>query len=195
MAIDFMVMPISRYISGDFVTPAMRFAWRQGVPYSIFGPDGKRDLPPGLPFGGASASARRARIVEKVLDGFRELPRGISGHLWDERSEVEPSFHRVDADSYQVLVAHFAARPSRSFLGWRAASKDKHCTASLILPCDFRDPVDVSSPFERLAGAAKHALAELARKKHPVDAAAAADTFSIALHDSIRLRLPLIVDW
>jgi hypothetical protein len=34
MAIDFMVMPMSRYISGDFVTAAMRWAWEQGVPYA-----------------------------------------------------------------------------------------------------------------------------------------------------------------
>lgn len=53
----------------------------------------------------------------------------------------------------------------------------------------------MSSPFERLAGAAKHALAELERKKYPVDAVAAADTLSVALQDSLRLRLPLIVDW
>jgi hypothetical protein len=29
MAIDFMVMPMSRYISGDFITPGMRQAWER----------------------------------------------------------------------------------------------------------------------------------------------------------------------
>jgi hypothetical protein len=57
VAIDFMVMPLSRYLSGDFITPAMRVAWDQGVPYTIVSPDGTRELPPGLPFGGADAPA------------------------------------------------------------------------------------------------------------------------------------------
>ncbi|HEY0466374.1 MAG TPA: hypothetical protein VGC79_19325 [Polyangiaceae bacterium] len=46
MAIDFMVMPMSRYITGDFMAPTMCFAWSQGVPYTIVNPDGKRELPP-----------------------------------------------------------------------------------------------------------------------------------------------------
>jgi len=29
MAIDFVVMPMTPYIAGDFVTPTMRFAWSQ----------------------------------------------------------------------------------------------------------------------------------------------------------------------
>ena len=32
MAIDFMVMPFSRYVVGDFITPVMRYAWEQGLP-------------------------------------------------------------------------------------------------------------------------------------------------------------------
>jgi hypothetical protein len=44
VAIDFMIMPISRYIAGDFITPIMRFCWEQGTPYFVFGPDGKREL-------------------------------------------------------------------------------------------------------------------------------------------------------
>ena len=50
MAIDFMVMPMSRYIIGDFVTLTMRFAWSQGLPYTIVSPGGKREVPPGSPF-------------------------------------------------------------------------------------------------------------------------------------------------
>jgi hypothetical protein len=63
MAIDFMVMPMSRYISGDYITPAMRWAWEQGIPYAVHGPQGKRELPPNIPFGGADAPERRAQIV------------------------------------------------------------------------------------------------------------------------------------
>jgi hypothetical protein len=34
MAIEFLVMPLSRYLAGDFVTPAMRSAWQCGAPYA-----------------------------------------------------------------------------------------------------------------------------------------------------------------
>jgi hypothetical protein len=69
MAIDFMVMPMSRYITGDFVTPTMRFAWSQGLPYAIVSPDGKREIPPGSPFGGGDAPERRSQVVEMYPSG------------------------------------------------------------------------------------------------------------------------------
>ena len=195
MAIDFMVMPISRYVSGDFVTPMMRLAWQQGLPYKLIEPDGVRELPPGLPFGGEDAPLRRMRIIETILDDLRMLSRGIAAHLWDERSEAEPCFHRVDVGSYHALVEYYAANPGGSFLGLRMGPKVSHCTASLFLPCDFREPIEMTSPFERTAAAASRALAELSHAKYPADAGSAAETLAAALEDSLRLRLPLLVDW
>lgn len=195
MAIDFMVMPLSRYISGDFVTPMMQTAWRQGLPYKLIGPDGVREFPPGLPFGGEDAPRRRLRIVETVLDDLRVLPRSIAAHLWDERSEAQARFHRVDAGSYHALVEYYAAHPGRAFLGLRTRPKVSHCTASLFLPCNFSEPVDMTSPFERTAAAASRAFAELSRAKYPAEARWAAETLSAALEDACRLRQPLIVDW
>ena len=194
MAIDFMVMPISRYISGDFVTPAMRSSWEQGIPYFVLGPDGKRDLPPGLPFGGAGATEYRGRIVDMVLDDLRELPSQIARALWDERSAEEPRIQRVDADSYQALLEFFAGRNSRSLFGLRKTDKTAHCTSQVILPCDFQDPIPLTSPFERIAGSTTQALKELASCKFPDTARAAAGTLRDALEDSAELRLPLIVD-
>lgn len=46
MAIDFMVMPLSRYLTGDFITPSMRWSWDSGVPYFVMGPDGKGVVKP-----------------------------------------------------------------------------------------------------------------------------------------------------
>lgn len=46
MAIDFMVMPLSRYLVGDYVTPVMRMAWDQGIRYTITTQEGTRTLPP-----------------------------------------------------------------------------------------------------------------------------------------------------
>jgi hypothetical protein len=195
MAIDFMVMPMSRYISGDFTTPMMHAAWELGVPYVVIGPDGKREFPPGLPFGGVDATERRAQILDMVLDDLRMLPAEICDNLWDERSNAEPRFHRVDAASYQALLEHFAAQPSRSFFGFRKAAKTAHCSAPLLLPCDFESPLSLTSPFERVAGATNRALQELARTKCPAAAISAAETLRQALEDSVELRLPLIVDW
>lgn len=195
MAIDFMVMPISRYISGDFVTPMMSASWEQGVPYFVVGPDGKHELPPGVPFGGPGAGEYRSRIVDMVLEDLRSLPSPISRALWEERSEAAPRFQRVDADSYQALLAFFAARPRRSFFGLRKAEKAAHCATSLFVPCDFEDPIPLTSPFERIAGSTTQALVELSRGGIPDPARTAAETLAAALKDSAEVRLPLIVDW
>ena len=195
MAIDFMVMPLSRYLSGDFITPGMRACWAEDVPYFIVGPEGKRDLPSGAPFGGADAGKNRERIIDMVLEDLRALPQEISGSLWDERSTQEPRFHRVDPTSYQALLDHFEARRGRSFLGFRRRGEDAHCTSLLCLPCDFQTRVALRSPLERVAGATVRALEELARGGWATPAASAADTLRAALEDSRELRLPLIVDW
>jgi hypothetical protein len=55
MAIDFMVMPLSRYLTGDFITPEMRWSWESGVPYVILGPNGKVEFPKDVPYGGVEA--------------------------------------------------------------------------------------------------------------------------------------------
>lgn len=68
MAIDFMVMPMSRYITGDYVTPTMRFAWSQGLPYTIVSPDRQREIPHGSPFGGNDAPARRNQVVGMIVE-------------------------------------------------------------------------------------------------------------------------------
>jgi hypothetical protein len=118
MAIDFMTMPLSRYLSGDFVTPAMAFAWQQGLPYSLFGPDGRRDIPKDMPFGGADAPASRARFVPMILDDLKKLPGTVGASLWDEASVADPTFHRVDPKSYESLLEEAKTRAARpSFLG------------------------------------------------------------------------------
>ena len=113
MAIDFMVMPMSRYITGDFVTPTMRFGWSQGLPHTIVNSEGKREVPPGSPFGGGDAPARRSQVAEMVLDDLRALPCEIAAQLWDERSGAEPRFHRVDAKSHKAFVWPISLRNQR----------------------------------------------------------------------------------
>ena len=188
MAIDFMVMPMSCYISGDFITPTMRWAWEQGIPYAVVEPDGKRELPKNSPFGGTEAAERRGQMVEMILEDLRGLPSEISQHLWDERSKTEHRFHRVDPGSYQALLEHFSANPPDE-------TEVAHCIATLFLPCDLEGPLPLTTPLERIAGATNRALEELERSKYPAAAASAAETLRKALEDSAALRLPMIVDW
>jgi hypothetical protein len=104
MAIDFMVMPVSRYLAGDFVTPAMAMSWKIGVPYRIVGPEGTREFPPEQPFGGPDAPARRRSLIQAVVDAMAPA---FGGTLpWNEASEAVPRFERVDAGSFQALCEH-----------------------------------------------------------------------------------------
>ena len=159
MAVDFMVMPLSRYISGDFITPQMQFAWSQGIPYAILGPDGRRECPAGVPFGGPDAPARRQQIVAMLLDDLRGLSPAVAARLWDEGTAVEPRFHRVDPGSYEALLAEakqIGASEVKFFLGLfkRRGSPSPgpgaHVGTTLLLPCEFAVPVMMQSPFQRL---------------------------------------------
>jgi hypothetical protein len=192
MAIDFMVMPLSRYLAGDFVTPQMRAAWDSGVPYFILGPQGRRDFPRDVPFGGSDAATNRARFIPMVVEDLSLLP--IPNGAWDEASNVEPVFHRVDATSYQALLQHLATQPRSllDLLPWKA-NRD-HAAASLFLPCEFSKVLSMTSPFERQVASVPRALEVLTSKSWTSELASAAVTLMDALRDASRLRLPLIVD-
>lgn len=197
MAIDFMIMPFSRYLSGDFVTPAMTLAWQQGLPYSLIGPHGVREIPKGTAFGGADAKTNRARFVPMLLEDLRKLPGTIAANLWDEASTADPSFHRVDPKAYETLLEEVQRRATRpSLLGFlkRRAAGSAHISASVFLPDAFEVPFDMPVIFERVAGSAPIALRELDAGGWSDEASSACLTLSEALRDSVRLRLPMIVD-
>jgi hypothetical protein len=198
MAIDFMIMPLSRYISGDFITPAMRFALEQGVPYSIVGPEGRKDYPAGEPFGGASAPERRAAIQTMLQEDLKKLPPDVVRQLWDEQSNVEPRFHRVDSASYSALIAQAASKKVRTSLFGilkREQPVAPHVTANLLIPCEFDEIFAMSSPFNRITGSMPRALQELASNAWAAEAQIACETLSEALKHATHSRLPMIVDW
>jgi hypothetical protein len=197
MAIDFMIMPLSRYLSGDFVTPTMTFAWQQGLPYTLFGPDGRRDIPKDTPFGGVDAPDNRARFVPMLTDDLKKLPGGLGVKPWDEASSAEPIFHRVDPKSYESLLLEAQARVTRpSVLGLlkRKAPGPAHLAAMVFLPDAFDAPFDMPVVFQRLAGSAPVALRELEAGGWAEEASSARDTLMDALRDAVRVRLPMIVD-
>jgi hypothetical protein len=197
MAIDFMVMPLSRYLTGDFVTPQMRLCWDNDLPYRIVGPDGVREFPRDVPYGGPDAAATRPQCRALLAEDLRQLPPEVTAQLWDEASDAEPCFHRVEVRAYGVLLDHAAPAAKRGLLGlFRGKpAAPLHIACSLFLPCDYPQPVMMQAPFvERLTGSAPRALDELGDARIPPEAAAAVEVLRAALADAVRLRLPMIVD-
>jgi hypothetical protein len=196
MAIDFMTMPLSRYLSGAYVTPAMAYAWAQGMAYFVVGPEGRRDLPPGQPFGGPDADANRERFVPMLVDDLRSLP-ALAASMWDEASAAEPTFHRVDADSYASLLEEASSRAKRpALLGLlgRRRPEAAHLAATVFLPVAFDAPFAMPVVFERVAGSAPLALGELEAGHWTPASSSARGTLLAALRDAVRLRLPMVVD-
>ncbi len=200
MAIDFMVMPLSRYLTGDFVTPQMQWSWDSGVPYSVYGPQGKQEFPKGVPFGGVQAPQNRVGCRELLREDLAQFPLEVMARPWDEASAAEPRFHRVDPKSFGALLAHadaLAGKPGRRFFGLLAGQPrgPLHCQAGVFLPGDFEKPFTMRSPFvDRLTGSAVRALAELEREDWPEPAHAARETLRDALKDAAALQLPMIID-
>jgi hypothetical protein len=162
MAIDFMIMPFSRYLSGDFITPAMTFAWAQGVPYAIVGPDGVRKIEKGSLLGGPDAAARRQAMIPMLSEDLDRLPSPISSKLWNEASSAEPRFHRVDPQSYGALCEEAASKRNGGLFGFlKSPSKAAHVTAAVFLPCEIDMPFPMPVIFERMAGSVPAALLAL----------------------------------
>jgi hypothetical protein len=191
VAIDLMVMPLSRYWAGDFITPAMRAAWQHGLSYAIVRPNQPRqDLPPGIPFGGPEAAAHRHDALEVVNDLQRQL-----GLRWNDASDQEPTFYRPDTSSFGALREAAAASERRpGFLGrlvGKRASQNHLAHATIFVPGHVPQ---LLSGDGFVLGSAIAAGAELHRINWPLAAAEALDSLRNALDDAKRLRLPLVID-
>ncbi len=201
MAVDFFVMPISRYLAGDFTTPVMRLAWSLGKPYSLIGVT-VREIPIGEPFGGVTSPQRRQHFLSPgmLLDDLGKYPSSVRDHLWDEGSAAEPRFHRVDVHSYGALIeenrnAMRTAHSSWSGLRKKADKQRSHLAAQLFLPIDFDEPFLTEHVFEGwLAGSVSTALHQLSEGKGSQSSEFARETLRQALTDAAELRLPMIVD-
>lgn len=204
MAVDLLVMPISRYIAGDYITPMMQGAWDEGIPYSILGPNGAVELLPGIPFGGNNASERRREIAGMVADDLQPYIEDL-GFGWDEGSDAAPSFHRFSHDTYAAGQELLNAKKGVLGFGRRAAIPE---LATLFLPQSFEgvfsmeEPLDVmfaSAPetFEKLRhlSARKHRN-ESARFRNKINDSLAefVTVMSAAFRDAIETGFPVIID-
>lgn len=191
MAVDLMVLPLSRYWAGDFITPAMREAWRMGTPYAIVRPHQPlQQLPPDVPFGGPGAPAERRRLLEVVGDVQRQL-----GIAWDDGSDAEPEFYRVDPIPWSEFSGFALKLDRKPGLFARLAGRKPvfaHLAhATILLPGRLPELV-AGDGF--VIGSLSQAQTELASTPWPSGAIGAASAFKQAAAAARRLRLPLIVD-
>jgi hypothetical protein len=115
MAIDLLIMPLSRLWSGDYITPAMRQAWDLGVPYRIVRPNQEiQEFASGTPYGGEDAPTKRKEYIVLARRYITQLPQGISKYAWDESSSVEPEFYRLDPKSFGSLLEEAQEKISKS---------------------------------------------------------------------------------
>ena len=193
MAIDFMIMPLSRYIAGDFVSPSMQLAWDMGTAYTIFGPEGAKQYPPGVPFGGPDAAERRMRIVDEIRRGSpASCPRPCRHDSGTSARRRSPASTGSIPASFGALLEE-ASKRSRGFLGI-FGKKPSHLAALLMLPCPFDAPFPMDSPISCDVSSVPRALAELRSTTWSAPCASAVETLGEALDDAVRLQLPLVVD-
>ncbi|MCW1926399.1 hypothetical protein OKA05_27860 [Luteolibacter arcticus] len=148
MAVDLIVSPLSKYWSGDYITPVMEYAWQMGVAYNVVTPQGMTSRTEGTPYGGEDAKAEREELVpfvEKLMTAL--LSRGAAGAAWDERSN-HFGFHRVDPEAFGELLKRagqqFTQKPG--LLGRLTGRKEtaSHLGKSVIfLPITFDAPLDL----------------------------------------------------
>src|SRR5687768_17340253 len=100
-----MVMPLSRYWSGDFSTPTMEAHWGLGEPYRRVGPTGVFEVPPGMSLGGSESSAKRRELVRSIPERMRSLGIGIQSLPWNESDDAPPLVLRLDTTSQGAFIA------------------------------------------------------------------------------------------
>jgi hypothetical protein len=190
-----MVMPVSRYLAGDFVTPMMAMSWKTGVAYRIAGPDDMREIPPNQPFGGPDAPAKRRQAIQTVIDALAPAFRGTVP--WDEASEATPRFERVDPRSFEAMCEHVVKLTRGSklerFLRRPADPGPAHLLGTLFVPAELRGAFELEAPMEGIMTSALEALRQLQRP-FPEAAASACATLRTALTAARELNLPMIVD-
>ncbi|QDU83090.1 hypothetical protein Pla163_01860 [Planctomycetes bacterium Pla163] len=196
MAIDLMIMPLSRYFSGDYITPAMRQAWSVGASYKILTSEGARECPPDVPLGGLDATSKRHAALPELIESLRLLPFGIPDSLWDEASDVEPCFYRLELSSLEMLLEEAAealvAKPS--FLGrlvGKKAAPSHFLSAEMFLPVPFSEHFALGNT---LTGSVHTAKRELESHTWSSGARPAYEHWIAALEDAIALNQPLVVD-
>ena len=84
MSVELCVMPLSRYRSGDFISPAMRAAWSMGTAYRVPEAAGGGTRPAEVPFGGPDAARHRQGLLAECQRFMLTLPEDIPDARWND---------------------------------------------------------------------------------------------------------------
>ncbi|MBK9376154.1 MAG: hypothetical protein IPN03_21125 [Holophagales bacterium] len=206
MAPELFIMPLSRYVTGDYVTPAMASAWGRDEVATVVQPG--RDLihrSRGVPLGGETAAIDRRLAREQIEIVLREFTPGLRPEdLWREDSAEPPRFHLVHRSSEiafrnEMRNALSATTPFRSLLR-RLRPRPSHFLSCLVfLPVRLSKPIvlvleaiGVGKPRNVLGGSLFALRAELSASKPSERSTPARSAWLEATDEAIELKLPLI---
>lgn len=195
MAVDLIISSLSKYWSGDYITPVMRGAWDIGADYKVMTSQGVKTISNGTPYGGEGANHKRQELVSFVDQIVEALPFEGSSGAWSEESE-HFGFYRVDPDAFGEL----AKRANKQFtekIGLIGRMKGRkgsvsHLGKSLIfIPIEFETPFDLAGKvFASLQGAKK----ELDAGDWNGIPQEALQPILDAFAEAMSIKLPLVVD-
>lgn len=199
MAVDLLVIPLSRYLAGDFVTPEMRAAWDRGEVARIETVAGETiECPKGTPLGGKEAKVQASKWRE-AMDRYRaSLPHGIDAIEWNEDAAGAEVVETVDHNAWGALVT--AARKKyerRGGLLTKLLSGRPKAASHVVNGVVFVDAA-FARPFQKgevIFASLPGALVELSDLEGlDALAGAAREAFQKAAVEAREQALPLIVD-
>jgi hypothetical protein len=201
MAVDVLVMPLARYLSGNYVTPAMEQAWREHGSYAFGTPSAIEEIPPGVPLGGLHAAQRAEQFHHVLAEAFQQIP-AAKGYPWGERPSGATYFQRLDHDlllelRWQAAVS-LEQRPGWFARLWGKRASTSHlASAAVFLPADFAEPFELSSTADwddLECGSLPRLIAELQALDPLPTVEESSRTLLAAALVAWEERLPLILD-
>lgn len=185
LGIELMIMPLSRYWAGDYITPTMREVYTAGCDFTIIRPgEPAQTLERWSPFGGLNAPQERISLISFVTTLMKRMPRGIPDQLWDEASNFNPWIHKFDRREISRFF-YFAIK------ALKVESSSHLATAKLFLPVDFPYVLN----WEDFYFGSLHQLQrELESIPVRADTEKVYMIFDEAVRMAISARLPLIYD-
>lgn len=195
MAVDLIVSSLSKYWSGDYITPVMMNAWEIGADYKVMTPQGVKTIPKGTPYGGEGAKDEHKGLVSFVNQIMEALPFEGSLGAWSEESE-HFGFYRVDPDAFGEI----AKRSDKQFtqkIGLIGRLKGRkgsvsHLARSLIfIPIEFETPFDLEGKVFASLQAAKR---ELDAGDWSGISQESLQQIRDAFSEALSVKLPLVVD-
>lgn len=197
VAVELLVMPLSRYWSGDFVSEAMRTAWSLGSPYIAVTPGGQILRREGETFGGAGADAVRRDLLKGMQAVFETVPGAEHGRrLWNEDSDASITGSSMTHEAYGALI-DIASSVLDAPVPWFKKLMGVQGTISHLAHATYFLPVHFDRPYERggwRMGSLPQLRRELQTLEVPTSLHEAHQAFVDAAAIAQKQRAPLIVD-